>query len=148
MATGYGRRIRRLQVDWANGKAPAAPAAWYVSLHTADPGDDGQTANEVTGTGYARKQLAGGAADWNASSTPALGSPSIATNAVAILFAAAGGSWAGGANVTHFGLWDSLAGTGEANFIGRGTVTPAQAFTTGNTPNFAIGQLAMQNDDT
>ena len=147
MATGYGRLIRRKMIDFVNGKAPTAPTAWYVSLHTADPGDDGQTANEVTGTGYARKQLTGGAADWAAASG-AVGAAQAASNGVAVTFAAAGGSWAGGANVTHFGIWDHVSNTAEANFIGRGTVTPAQAFTTGNTPNFAIGQLVMTGDDT
>ena len=55
MATGYGKRVRRLMVDFVAGKAPTAPANWFVGLSTANPGDANAGLAEPTSTGsYAR----------------------------------------------------------------------------------------------
>lgn len=71
----------------------SAPAAVYVSLHTADPTDAG-TGAEISGSGYARQSMAFSAA-----------SSGTASNSGAVEFpAASGGNWG---TITHIGIWDA-----------------------------------------
>ena len=145
MATGFGKRQIRSMINWAAGKVPADTDAgvWFVSLHTGDPGDDGQTANEATGTGYARVSVL--AADFNVATDA---TPSVLDNVNAITFPTAGGDWSTAANQTHFGLWNTLAGTPEADYIGRGLLTTAAPVLSGQTPNFPAGALRMRGTET
>jgi len=71
----------------------SAPAAVYVSLHTADPTDAG-TGAEISGNGYARQSMAFSAA-----------SSGTASNSGSVEFpAASGGNWG---TITHIGIWDA-----------------------------------------
>lgn len=70
--------------------------AVYISLHTADPGEDGLTAEVPIGNGYAREII-----------TFAAASGGIVENDLAITFAAVGGGWG---TITHFGIWDAVSG--------------------------------------
>lgn len=140
---GYGKRQAKEALNHLFGKTPDTTPAGiiFVSLHTADPGEDGQTANEATGTGYAR--VATAAADWNAATDA---DPSVTDNANIIAFAQAGGDWSGGANFTHFGLWATLAGAGEADFVGAGTLNTAKPVLNGDTASFPVGDLDFTLD--
>lgn len=138
MAKGIGRRQHKAWLD-----ALLDTAHIYVSLHTADPGADGQTANEAIGSGYARADTV--PADWGAAS---LAVPSVALNANTITFATATGDWSSGADFTHAGLWTHLTETGEAYFIGRALLTVAKPVTNGDTVSFAIGALSVQINET
>ncbi len=131
-------------VNWAAGKVPADTDAgvWWVSLHTADPGDDGQTSNEATGTGYARVSVL--AADF-AVATDA--SPSILLNANPVTFPPAGGDWSAAADMTHFGLWNTAATTPESAYVGRGKLTTDAPVLSGQTPNFPAGALRMTGNE-
>lgn len=71
--------------------ADVAPATVYVSLHTAAPGDAG--ANELAGGSYARQAVTFGAAAAKAVAN---------TNVLNFTCPAA--------TVTHWALWDALAG--------------------------------------
>jgi hypothetical protein len=120
------------------GKAAAGAGVYYVSLHTADPGEDGQTSNEVTGGSYAAKVTA--AADWTATATVA--SPSVISNSVnPITFVTASASWG---TVTHAGLWNHITNRAAANFLGRGALTASQAVASGNTFSFPTSSLVVQ----
>lgn len=110
----------------------------YVSLHTGSPGADGQTANEVSGGSYARKATA--ATDWNAGTNA---DPSVVTNANAITFVTATGSWG---TITHFGLWNHATGTATTNFVGAAALTASQAVASGNTVSFPAGSLTHSFD--
>lgn len=114
------------------------PTNIFVSLHTGDPGVDGQTANEVSGGSYARKSTSG--SDWNAGTTA---DPSVVTNANAITFVTATGSWG---TVTHFGLWTTVSGTTAAEFIGASSLSASQAIASTNTASFAAGALTHSLD--
>ncbi|MDP6423261.1 MAG: hypothetical protein QGG14_00845 [Planctomycetota bacterium] len=132
-------------INWAGGKLPADTDAgvWFVSLHTADPGDDGQTANEATGTGYAR--VATTAATWGVATDA---TPSIMSSILAVTFPTAGGNWSAGTPFSHFGLWNTLAGTPEADYVGRGELsTPAPVYS-GQTPIYPAGALRMSGTET
>ena len=145
MSTGFGKRQIRSMINWAAGKVPADTDAgvWWVSLHTGDPGDDGQTANEATGTGYAR--VATTAATWGVATDA---TPSVMSSILAVVFPTAGGDWSAAANQTHFGLWNSLTLTTEAAYIGRGILTTAAPVLSGQTPNFPVGALRMRGTET
>ena len=89
--------------DWSfQGETmDAAPANLYVSLHTADPGDDG-SANEVDAGDYSRAETTAGE-DWDQSGSQ----PTVTENAVEIAFGVAESTWG---EVTHFAIWDSDEG--------------------------------------
>lgn len=134
--TGFGNTFRKAINDliFKGTTFTANPSGViYVSAHTADPGPDGQTAGEVSGGSYARKVTA--ATDWNAATTA---DPSVVTNANAITFVTATGSWG---TVTHFGLWNSLTLTAAANFIGSKALTASQVVASGNTLSFPAAAL-------
>lgn len=134
--TGFGNTFRKAINDliFKNTTFTSNPAGViYVSLHTGDPGPDGQTANEVTGGSYAAKVTA--ATDWNAATTA---DPSVVSNLNAITFVTATGSWG---TVTHFGLWNHLTTRAAANFVGSKALTASQAVATGNTVSFPAASL-------
>jgi hypothetical protein len=145
MAVGYGRRIRRLLVDAACGKTVTFPTTVFVSLHTANPNDDGQTAGEVgAGVGYARQQIT--TANWTAAPNPALDGDAVSASAIAVTFGP--NTTTNWGTITHLGFWDHVSNTVEANFIGRAALNPATAITVGNSLSFAIGAITLTADST
>ena len=144
MASGFGKRQIISLINHASGKTPDDTDAgvWYVSLHTGDPGDDGQTSNEATGTGYVRVLTS--ALTWGAATDA---TPSVMASILAVVFPTAGGDWSTASNMTHFGLWNTLAGTPEADYVGRGALTVPAPVLSGQTPNFPIGALRMTGSE-
>lgn len=127
--------------DWANiGDAAglqnsATAGSFYVSLHTADPGEAGtQATSEAAYTGYARVAVVRSGAGWTISANNV-------SNAAAVTF---GACTAGSSSVTHFGIGTDLSGTG--NLILKGAVTATLAVSAGITPSFAIGELDVNLD--
>ncbi len=145
MASGYGKRQIRSLLNHASGKTPDDTDAgvWYVSLHTADPGDDGQTSNEATGTGYARVVTA--ATTWGVATDA---TPSIMTSILSVTFPTAGGDWSTGTDFTHFGLWNHATNATEAEYVGRGLLTSAAPVLSGQTAIFPVGALRMSGTET
>lgn len=151
MATGLGRRMRAEALNWVFNKTATQPGStYYISAHTADPGDDGQTANEATiGTGsYARISVAA-ASLTAASGSGTLGAPVNVENTGSISFPASTAAWStGSSNITHYGVWVHATSTTEANFIGRGSISnPTAVNAAGITLSFAAGALDMTLDD-
>lgn len=111
------------------------PGVFYISLHTADPGEAGtQTTSEATYTSYARVSVARSGAGWTISG-------SNCSNAAAINFPAA----TGGTNtITHFGIGTDITGVG--NLLYKGALTSSLAVSSGITPSFAIGDLDVNLD--
>jgi hypothetical protein len=137
MATGWGRRAR---VDYMSknlvNQTPSGPATtWFVSLHTANPGDDGQTAGEVTTTtsGYARQ----GSITWNtltAFGSLTVDTASVASNSALITFGPSAGANAAWGTITYAGLWEKSTGSTEAvsggttgGFLGRALASSSQS---------------------
>lgn len=102
-----------------------APAAVYVSLHTADPTDAG-TGTEVSGGSYAR-QSATFASPSNGAS---------ATNAD-ITFPQATGNWG---TVTHIGIWDALT---TGNLLYHTQLDASKTIDTGDVFKIASGSLTV-----
>ena len=118
----------QLVLDWlfTNGSA-TRPTAWYMSLHTGDPGETG--ANEVAGNGYARQQC-----------TATAGTNPILLPAVDETFTASGGNWG---SVTHWGLWDA-ATTG--NFLVGGSLTASKTVNDGDSAVAGADQMSVALD--
>lgn len=117
---------------WTGKTAYSMPANLWIGLSTTTPTDAGGNVTEPAGNGYARVQIA--PADLNAAAGTA---PAAVTNATAITFPAATGSWG---TVTHFTVHSAAtAGTVKA----FGALSTSQAIGSGNTPSFAAGALTI-----
>jgi hypothetical protein len=130
-----------LNIDWANiGDASglqnsAAAGSFYISLHTADPGETGdQTSNETNYTSYARVAVNRTAGGWTRS-------VSTISNAAKITFPQSTG---GSSTITHFGI--GTASTGSGNLLMKGALTSNLIVTSGIQPEFVIGALTATVD--
>jgi len=102
-----------------------APAAVYVSLHTADPTDAG-TGTEVSGGSYARQAATFGAPSNGASTTTADITYPQAT--------------AGYGTVTHIGIFDALT---TGNLLYHSPLTTSKTIDTGDIFKITSGSLTV-----
>lgn len=108
---------------------------FWISLHTADPGETGsQTTNETAYTNYARQDEARNTTQWTVTGN-------TADNDNAIDFPQCGAT---GATLTHFGLGSDTSGAG--NLFLYGALTSSLAVSNGVTPSFAAGALDITLD--
>ena len=140
MPQGLGQRQIASILNFVfGGSVQTTPAGIvFVGLSVLDSGPDGQSGAEATGVGYAR--VATTAANWVDAT---VATPSVMANATVIQFATAGSIWSGGDLFTHFTVWSTLAGTTEADYIGRGVLDVAQSVQAGTDPNFPVGSLKL-----
>ena len=99
---------------------------FYLALFTADPGETGDTTNEVSGGDYARQ-----AVTWD---TPDSGS---VVNAAAVEFPVATNSWG---TVSHWALMDASTG---GNAWWYGSITTPKAITAGDIYRVPVGSLTL-----
>ena len=134
-------RVSEALLNDVFGKAGgwSAPANYFIVLSTADPGRRAATLAEPSGGSYAAVSTA--ASDWTVASDA---DPSVISNANAVTFPTATGSWG---TVTHFAIFDHATTRLEANYIGSGALTTPQGIGTGNEPEFAIGALVINSQD-
>lgn len=125
-----------LNTDWANiGDAgglqnSATAGSFYVSLHTADPGETGdQTTSETAYTSYARVAVARSGAGWTRS-------VSTISNAALVQFPQCTG---GTSTITHFGI--GTASSGAGNLIFKGSLSASLSVSNGIQPQFAAAAL-------
>ena len=130
-----------LNIDWANiGDAAglqnsATAGSFYISLHSADPGEAGnQSTNEISYTGYARVAVNRTAGGWTLTT-------STISNTALVQF---GQCTSGSATATNFGIGTDSAGAG--NLIFKGALTSSLAISTGIQPQFAAGALTVTVD--
>ena len=130
-----------LNIDWANiGDAAglqnsAVAGSFYISLHTADPGEAGnQSTNEVAYTSYARVAVARTAGGWTRTVS------SVANTALVQFPQATGGS----AVATHFGIGTDLSGAG--NLLLKGSLNASLSISNGIQPQFAAGAMTATVD--
>lgn len=136
---GLGNRQGAETLNHILGKSPDTTPAGvvWVSLHTGDPGEDGQTANEATGAGYARVSTV--AVDWDVADDST--SPATTQNASVIQFPLATGDWSGAVDFTFFAIWDDASLSAEANYIATGPITTPKSVESGDQIEFANGVL-------
>lgn len=108
---------------------------FYISLHTASPGETGtQTTSETTYTNYVRVSVARSTAGWTATGN-------TCDNDSTITFATCGAS---GATLTDFGIGSDSSAAG--NLFLYGALTSSLAVSNGITPSFAAGALDVTLD--
>lgn len=121
--------------DAAGLQNSAAAGVFWISLHTASPGETGdQTTNETAYTNYARQDEARNTTQWTVTGN-------TADNDNAITYPQCGAS---GATLTHFGLGSDTSGAG--NLFLYGALTASLAVSNGITPEFAAGALDITLD--
>jgi hypothetical protein len=130
-----------LNVDWANvGDAAglqnsATAGSFYISLHSADPGEAGtQSTNEISYTGYARVAVARAGGGWTRT-------VSTIANTALVQF---GQCTAGSATATHFGI--GTDSTGAGNLLLKGALNASLSISNGIQPQFAAGALTATVD--
>ena len=128
--------VAAANVGDAAGLLPSAAAgAFWISLHTADPGEAGdQTTSETAYTNYVRQDEARAAAQWTVTNN-------TADNDNAIGFPACGVT---GATLTNFGLGSANVAAG--NLFLKGALTAPLIVSAGVTPSFAAGALDITLD--
>lgn len=109
------------------------PASYYLGVSTTTPTDAAGNFTEPSGGSYARVNIV--TADWNSASGTA---PTVVTNANAIAFPAATGSWGA---LTHGGLFAASSGGSP---LWLGALTATATVNTGGTLSFAAGQIVFQ----
>lgn len=116
--------------------ASAAPSTvWYLSLHTADPGEAGsQATSEADYTGYTRVGIIRTSTAWTVSNN-------TAQNALLVQFPLS----SGGSNiVTHIGV--GVASTSNGKILYSGELTSPRTITSGIQPQFSAGDLIIEED--
>lgn len=114
-------------LDAVFNQATYSPAALYVSLHTADPGETG--AAEATGGSYAR-QLA--------TTSFALASAGAVSSDTAISFTDMPAT-----TITHVGVWDAVT---AGNFLWGATLSASKTTNAGDTFQITAGNLTFTLD--
>lgn len=110
------------------------PDGLFLSLHTADPGDNG--ANELPNAeAYVRVQIRPAGAGAGIMAAPAGGASSNGTD---LVFPEAGGD--GWPPATHFGIWDAQA-HGAGSFVGGGALAAPKTAAPGVAIRIPAGDL-------
>ena len=142
---GPTKATQVLMLDWLTDTAVATTK--FIGLLSGTPSDDagtGLTEVSTSGTAYARQSMGLNGSAWAAAAQGATGAPSSVANGSAVTFAQATASYAGGANITYFGLYDaSTSGT----LVAFGALGTAKPVLSGDTPSFAIGALVLKLGD-
>jgi len=124
---------------WASmaQNASSSPyTAYYISLHTAAPGETGdQTSSETAYTGYARVSVTRDGTGWTVSGN-------TATNAAEIAFAVCTAS--PGSAITHVGLGTASSGTGV--LLLSNALDTSVTMQVGTVPIFSAGDLDFTCD--
>lgn len=122
----------------SNFGALASAPTIYVGLSSTTPTESGGNVTEPSTGSYAR--VATAAADWNAATDA---DPSVIDNAEPIEFPTATADWAGGADLTHFVLFDAST---SGNVLASGALDTPKPVLDGDTISFAAGALDVSLD--
>lgn len=104
--------------------APTRPTTWYLSLHTADPGETGSASAEVSGNAYARVAVTFSVSGNNAS------------NSAAVEFAAASPATWG--TITHVGI---MTAETSGTMIAYGALASSRTVAAGDVLRVQTGDL-------
>jgi hypothetical protein len=106
----------------------------HLALFTADPGEAGSLASEVSGGSYARVAISTPGTFWSAASGGAT------SNAAAIDWPAASAPWG---TITHVGLMTAASG---GAMVTRAALGASKVIDTGDIFRILAGQLAVTAD--
>lgn len=118
----------------ADNAATSALTNLYVSLHTADPGEEGtQSTKEADYTGYARVAVPRTTVGWTVTNN-------VAKPVSAITFPACTG---GSSTITHFAIGTAASGAGKVLY--SGAVSPSITVTAGITPQLTTNTSVTED---
>ncbi len=125
------------------GTAMTQPAGVYVALGTA-ASDSAFTEIAATG-GYARASIGRSDTAWKGTHGTTTGVSSgtggNTQNAAAVAFGTPSATWNGGADITHFGLYDAVTG---GNLLFWGSLSVAKRVYSGDAaPQFAANAISV-----
>lgn len=123
---------------FARGTTWTLPADFHFALSTTTPTEAGGNFTEPVGNNYDRRAITRNGTNFNAASG---GDPTTLTNAVAIQWLQATGSWG---TVTHVGIYDA---TTAGNLLWWAALDTSKAVANGDQPQIAIGGLTFQLGD-
>jgi hypothetical protein len=103
----------------------------WISLHTADPGEDGTT-GEASGSGYARAQYNAGTG-WTRTTNSV-------TNNAEVTFATLTGALG---PITHFAVFDAVT---AGNCLYKGSFATSRSFLSGDTPKINASGLTITEE--
>lgn len=109
-----------------------SPTTVYIGLSSTTPNVGGTGITEPSGSGYSRQATT--ATTWNSAAS------STTSNAVAITFSQATGSWVSGANLTYGVAYDASSG---GNVLWYGALGTAMSILTNDIATIAIGALTL-----
>ena len=115
----------------------------WVCLFTADPTEAGSFTNEVPigVNGYARVSVPLADDRWTDPSVP-VGGVNVVSNLLPVTFGNPTGTWAGGANITHFGIASASSG---GRLVAYGLLgTPRPVLATDTNPTFGTSALVAR----
>lgn len=123
--------------DAAGIQGSSTAGSLYVSLHFADPDEDGvQTSSEATYTGYARIEVARSSSDWTVTDNSV-------TNTNDIVFGACTG---GDQTISHWGIGTTSSGDGILLFSGALESPLSVTSSPSQIPKFVAGKLTVNAD--
>jgi len=145
---GFSAYVEQRVLEWLaqDTGMPAAPNPIYISLHTADPAQNG--ASEVAGGGYARVSVSTTTASAIFGGNGVAGVAPVANgtkqelkNSAPITFPAPTGDWG---TCTYWGAWDAATG---GNFLIGGALTSSVHPISGNSaPSFGANAAVLDDD--
>jgi hypothetical protein len=123
-----------LHGDATGLRGSTTAGSYYLSLHTADPGEAGdQTTSEITYTSYARVAVARSGAGFT-----------VTTNSVALAANATFPAGTGGSGTaTYWGLGCSSSGAGKLLY--KGAISPSIVTGNGVTPQLTAGTIVTED---
>lgn len=123
-----------LHGDATGLRGSTTAGSYYISLHTADPGEAGdQTTSEIAYTSYARVAVA-----------RTSGGFTVSTNTVAFAAAVTFPAGTGGSGTaTHFGIGCSSSAAGKLLY--KGAISPTIVCGSGVTPQINAGTVVTED---
>lgn len=119
-----------LVLDWLlTEESVSRPSAWYVALHTGDPGEAG-SANELSGNGYARQAV-----------TFAVAADGATENEDQLTFGPnTDSNWG---TVSHVSVWDNET---SGNCLFKGALSSSVSINVGDSLVIGAGNLQITLD--
>jgi hypothetical protein len=116
-------------------RGSSTAGSFYLSLHTADPGEGGnQSTNEISYTGYARVAIARSGSGFTVSANTVA---TVANTDFGTMTAGAGGT------ATHWGIGTDASGTGTLLY--KGALSPTILVSNGVTPRVNAGTCVTED---
>ncbi len=127
--------------DAAGLQPSTAGGNYWISLHIADPGQEGsQATNEVSYSGYARVAVPRNVSGWNIRGVEIGQVTGEVSNAAQVLFPRC---TSGSATVTHIGIGTSASGAGKLLWMTPLEEPASAEVTPGQAPVFDPGTITL-----